>query len=230
MHPDNIYYRTNDKGLLEAVDVLTGLVVAIQHEHKTFDPDDTAQYSKVVTPTGETVYISKELTMKGRAPDFYKHTYSRLHADLLVQKIVEGMTPSQACSQIGLQYSVYNRWRAEHKEFADRILQAKKDRAEKLHDEVFEIADGSGDAKIRIDARKWAAEKHAPEVYGQKTKISGDASAPLTFTILTGIPPADPIDVTPTPPTETSPSGHLPAPSEGREAPQVTLEPVSEEL
>ena len=210
MHPPNIYYRTNQAGLLEAVDIISGKVVAVQHAHKPYDPNDTEQYSKVVTPTGETVYISKDLTVTGRAPDFYDRAYSKLHADLLVQKVIEGFTPTKACAEIGIEYSVYNRWCREHKEFSDRIIQAKKDRAEKLHDEIFEIADTSGDARVRIDARKWAAEKHAPEVYGQKTKISGDAQAPLTFTILTGVPERESIDVTP----QTETTGHLPSPDE----------------
>lgn len=196
MHPDNIYYRLNENELLEAVDLLTGRVVAVQHAHHEFSLENKHQYSKVTTPDGKEIYISNDLTVKGGFPSSPR-TYSRLHADLILQKIIKGRTLVRACEELQIDYTIVSTWRATNEEFKLRLEQAYIDRAERMHDDALQIADDSKDPKTRIEARKWSAEKFHPERFGQKTKISGDAKSPIAFTIVSGIPDADPIDITP---------------------------------
>lgn len=218
----NIYHRINSKGLLEAVDILTGRIVAVQHDHTEFKNPDDPKYTKVTDLNGNTVYVARELVVKGQTPFEKTNAYSSFFADLLVQKIVEGWSLTKACIELGLEYSIVNKWKNENMEFRGRLEDAFKDRAEKHADEIMEIAEESRDAKARIEARKWAAEKYSPERFGQKTKISGDAKNPLTFFIQTGVPEREePRDVTP----QAETSGHLPAPDE-----KLTQEKVATEV
>lgn len=217
----NIYHRINTEGLLEAVDILTGRIVAIQHDHTAFSDPDDPKYTKVTDMNGNTVYISNELVLKGRTPFDKTYAYSTFFADLIIQKVVEGASLTKACKELGLQYSIVNKWKNDSIEFRKRLDDAFKDRAEKHHDEVLEIAEESRDQKARIEARKWSSEKYNPERFGQKTKISGDKDAPLQFVIQTGVPEragGDEVrDVTPQAETQ----GHLPAPDEELQAQEV---------
>lgn len=185
---NNIYHRINEKGLLEAVDLLTGRIVAVQHDHSEFKNPNDPKYTKVTDLNGNTVYIANELVASGKTPFDKDHGYSTFFADLIIQKVVEGCTLTKACKELDLAYSIVNRWKNTNVEFRKRLEDAYRDRAEKQADEILEIAEETRDAKARIDARKWAAEKFNPEKFGQKTKISGDKDAPLQFVIQTGVP------------------------------------------
>lgn len=212
----NIYHRINSKGLLEAVDILTGRIVAVQHDMSEFSDPTDPKYTKVTDLNGNTVYVARELVVKGQTPFEKTNAYSSFFADLLVQKIVEGWSIHKACAEIGLEYSVYNKWRAENSEFEKRIQLALKDRATLQVEEILEIADESKDAKLQIEARGKVASFY-DEKFSAKTTIKGDKSAPLQFTIISGIPPQDPIDITP----QTEAPGHLPAPDPISEAEEV---------
>lgn len=90
--------------------------------------------------------------------------------------------------------SVYQiiQWSKKHPEFRSALSTAKEARAEILMDSALEIASKSKfstkDAdKIKIDIASKIAAALDPETYGNKTKISGDANAPLSFLISTGI-------------------------------------------
>lgn len=207
----NIYHRINAKGLLEAVDILTGRVVAVQHDITQFRNPDDPKYTKVTDLNGNTVYIARELVAKGNTPYEASHAYSEFFADLILQKIVEGKTLTKTCEELDLPYSVVNKWKNTNVEFRKRLEDAYRDRAEKHHDEVLEIAEKSRDPKLDIEARKWSAGVHS-EKFSPKTTIKGDKSAPLTFFIETGVPAVerDTRDVTP----QAGAPGQLPATDE----------------
>ena len=42
-------------------------------------------------------------------------------------------------------------------------------------------------AKLRADMVKWVASKYHPEMFGDRTKVVGDAAQPVSFVIETGI-------------------------------------------
>lgn len=194
----------------------TNKVVSVQHSMETL-----AVGSETLVPItdleGRTVYIEKHLLVKGHTLKQFTrdHGYSHLHADLLVQKIVEGYTVTKACAELQIDYSIYNKWRADNIDFRKRIETALRDRAEYQHDKVLEIAEESREPKTRIEALKWSASVHNQEKFGTKTTLKGDANAPLTFVIQTGVPEQEVIDVTP---TETAPEGLLHASPEDGEA------------
>lgn len=93
------------------------------------------------------------------------------------------------------------RWLRDKAEFRGQYARAREDQADALADEILAIADDTdGDveivegeivqiaanvnrAKLRVDARKWAAGKLAPKKYGTKVELSGDADNPIVTRI-----------------------------------------------
>ena len=86
----------------------------------------------------------------------------------------------------------------DHPERAEQYARAREARADKLADEILQIADdssndtyvdGDGNVKtdhevvarsrLRVDSRKWLAGKMAPKKYGDRQILSGDPDAPL---------------------------------------------------
>ena len=66
------------------------------------------------------------------------------------------------------------RWRMLDAEFLAQYARAREARAEVLADEIVEIADTAEDAqlaRLRVDARKWAASKLDPKRYGERLDI-----------------------------------------------------------
>jgi hypothetical protein len=214
----SIYYRKNAKGLLEGIDLHTGKVVVVSHTLETFDPA-RPRYSKVKDPEGNTVYIESSLLTKSAGGLLTPHTYNQFTADLILQKVVEGHTLLNACKELNVEYSVVVRWKTENNSFREQLAQAYKDRTEVHHDIILEIAANSRDAKTQIDALKWSTDKNNPEKFGNKTKITGDANAPVAFTILTGVPEKETIDITPQAST-----GHLHPADEELEAQEIVPE------
>jgi hypothetical protein len=76
-------------------------------------------------------------------------------------------------------------WLAAIPGFKELYETAKQERAHSLVDEICDIADNDPDpkrARNRIDARKWAASKFLPRIYGDKTVLVGeDGAAPIKF-------------------------------------------------
>ncbi len=78
-------------------------------------------------------------------------------------------------------------WMGKNQAFADRYTRAVEDRAEKLAEELIDIADEkSGDPardRLRVDARKWVASKLFPKKYGDKVtnEVTGAEGGPVQF-------------------------------------------------
>ena len=94
------------------------------------------------------------------------------------------------------------RWLARDENFAQRYARAREMQAEVLADQMLEIADdGTNDwmakrdregnvtgwqlngeavarSKLRLEQRRWYAEKLRPKVYGAKVAVGGDPDAP----------------------------------------------------
>ena len=63
------------------------------------------------------------------------------------------------------------KWLKDDKEFSDNYVRAREDQADYFADEIMHIADTEEDpdrARVRIDARKWAAGNLKPKSYGDK--------------------------------------------------------------
>lgn len=78
--------------------------------------------------------------------------------------------------------TIYN-WLQEDVDFFDNYTRAREAQADYFADEIATIADTEPDpnkARVRIDARKWAAGKLKPKVYGDKLDITGGLDLKLS--------------------------------------------------
>lgn len=183
--PSRILHRRNDSGLIEAVDVLTGKLISIQASYRDL-LTDRRNLIEIDTEQGK-VWVEEGI---GLIPILKRKRilFCQIHADLLCQAIVDqGLSFERACAEVNLTPGVVNNWKRERPEFAAALRMAKQERGEILRDRAVDTALDSIDTKLKVETLKWAAEKDAPEDYGQRTKITGDKNNPIGFIIDTGI-------------------------------------------
>jgi hypothetical protein len=96
-------------------------------------------------------------------------------ADKIIEHISEGKSLASA-TQYGMPpASTVFRWMEDNEDFRKRYARAREEQAELLVSEIIEIADTEEDpakARNRIDARKWAAMKLLPKVYGDRQEVN----------------------------------------------------------
>jgi hypothetical protein len=74
-------------------------------------------------------------------------------------------------------------WFAKYPTFMDMYTRAREERGDLYADEIVDIADTESDpnkARVRIDARKWAAAKLNQKSYGDKVTVDGNLTMKLT--------------------------------------------------
>lgn len=98
--------------------------------------------------------------------------FTQQEADAICEHIADGKSLRNYCAQEGApSKSTVMKWLAAHAEFADQYARAREMQADSHVDDLADIADTEADpakARVRIDARKWAASKLAPKKYGDK--------------------------------------------------------------
>lgn len=77
-------------------------------------------------------------------------------------------------------------WLRSNQDFASQYARAREDQADHYAEQVVDIADaatikGEKVARLRVDARKWAAGKLAPKKYGDRVtaEVSGPDGGPI---------------------------------------------------
>jgi hypothetical protein len=82
------------------------------------------------------------------------------------------------------------KWLGEQPEFSEKYARAREQQADVYSQQIVDIADDAkaedyNVAKIRIDARKWAASKLAPKKYGDKVRneLTGADGGPVEHRI-----------------------------------------------
>jgi hypothetical protein len=102
-------------------------------------------------------------------------SYNDEMADKIIEHISEGKSLASA-TQYGMPpASTVFRWMEDNEDFRKRYARAREEQAELLVSEIIEIADTEEDpakARNRIDARKWAAMKLLPKVYGDRQEVN----------------------------------------------------------
>lgn len=134
--------------------------------------------------------------------------YSQQLADIICARLAEGESLRTVCRDPDMpdKASVF-RWMRTYKEFCDQYTQAKQESADALIEDMLDIADdGTNDwmekrnsegegigwqlngehvnrSRLRVDTRKWIAEKLKPKKYGARVALAGDGESPLTVNI-----------------------------------------------
>lgn len=129
--------------------------------------------------------------------------------ELILQRIAAGESLRTICKDEGMpDRGTVIRWVvADEDGFAAKYARAREIQAETLVDEMQEIADdGTNDwmerigrngeaagwvlngeavarSKVRLEQRRWYAEKLLPKKYGQKLELAGNKESPLTVVV-----------------------------------------------
>lgn len=103
--------------------------------------------------------------------------YTPETADAICELLADGDSLRKICSQDGMpNKSTVFRWLAANEEFRDQYARARESQADSYVDDITDIADtakpeDAAVARLRIDARKWAAGKLRPKAYGDKLDL-----------------------------------------------------------
>lgn len=118
-----------------------------------------------------------------------KTKYTNKLRDDICTRLADGESLRKICLSINVDRSQVFRWLERYPAFRDQYAQARAMQADTLADEITDIADeanaatikGIEHARLRIDARKWAAAKLAPKKYGEKLQqeVTGANGGPV---------------------------------------------------
>lgn len=144
---------------------------------------------------------AKKTSKKTTKPVGRPSTFTEAVAQRICTELSEGKSLRTICLAENMpdRTTVFD-WLAKNGEFANQYARAREAQADKLAEEIIEIADdGRNDtymteegvemtdhdviarSKLRVDARKWYASKLAPRKYGDKMTLGGDSEAPLVI-------------------------------------------------
>lgn len=137
---------------------------------------------------------SKQLRVHGyiRKPSM---RFSQAYADVICGMLEEGETITAICNKQGMpSIGSFNKWRAENPNFKERVLLARRCRAELFTDQII---DGIGevnntpaevaDSKLKFEKLKHLAAVNDPDTYGNKVQHGGDKNNPIIIKVDTGI-------------------------------------------
>lgn len=117
-------------------------------------------------------------------------SYTQAIADEICEGLAGGRSLHRLCKEEGFPHeaTVY-RWLQENDSFRESYAHARDRQADRFASEIIEIVDEEEDAaraRVRMDARKWAASKLAPKKYGDKVEHQhgGENGGAIAFTWL----------------------------------------------
>lgn len=109
--------------------------------------------------------------------------YSLEYAARICNEVAMGRKLIDICADEDMPArTTFYRWIGENSDFRDMYTSAREERGDLYADEIVDIADTEPDAnkaRVRIDARKWAASKLNQKNYGDKLEIGGNLIAKL---------------------------------------------------
>lgn len=159
-------------------------------------------------PQQEEVTASLPVATSQPAPLGRPSDYTDAEATRICEWIQSGQSLNSYCKQHGRKASTIYRWMQETVSFRDSYARAHEDRADTLVEDMLDIADAVENAtditqvmagKLRIETRKWIAERMRPTKYGNKVTVDHAATA----TFILGVPKRDEqkiIDINPVQP------------------------------
>jgi hypothetical protein len=110
--------------------------------------------------------------------------YSLERAAEVLDRLASGESLTRICrdDHMPVKTTVY-KWLRERPPFMDQYQRARVDQADSMFDDIVQISDDDDDprrAKVRIDARMWAAARLRPKVYGDTKHVQVDHTVTLT--------------------------------------------------
>lgn len=196
-------WRERGDGVLECVNE-RGEIIAVQKRKDSDDPAAVKRRQAALVRNKETHHYVMDSygralwVPKGTNPDDLPrliYPFSQITCDHICRFVSEGKTLTDIGKMLGLPPThVIAKWAREVPEFKAQLVEAKKLRAEFRADQVVAIANQKISEKrapgerLRADVLKWAAEMDDRATFGKQTKVVGDASQPIAFTVVTGVP------------------------------------------
>lgn len=103
-----------------------------------------------------------------------------------------------ACEEAGTNHEAFYREMRINNTLREYYARARECRADTRFESVDQITNelrsgliDHNQARVMIDAIKWQTGKEKPKIYGDSITHKGDASAPLSITLATGVPKPD---------------------------------------
>lgn len=161
-----------------------------------FEMDETTKVVHEIDMfTGEIVLPEQAINLSAIEIEQRTWKYTPAIGGLICQLISEGARIGELLQKEGMPRAhIWHKWLQQHPELMEQYAHARKGRAEYYEDKIIaeaESADYDKDpiatAKLKIETWKWATAIDDSERYGNKTKISGDVSAPIQLIVSTGI-------------------------------------------
>lgn len=124
--------------------------------------------------------------MAGRPSKYTKDLASRLCAQLAMGKSLRTVCKAKDMPSAVTVFA----WMGKYPEFLKQYEEAKRESADAMLEEMFDIADEEEDvqrARLKIDVRKWAASKLKPQKYGEKITQEHTGEIVVTKIKLTGV-------------------------------------------
>lgn len=132
--------------------------------------------------------------MRGRPTRYTKRLGSEI-----CRRLAEGLSLRRICEQPGMPaLRTVMGWLFEeqHPDFSQQYARAREAQAEVLADEIIDVADEAVDrdsaaaAKVKVDARKWAASKLQPKKYGDRVahELTGKNNGPIETSVVVVMP------------------------------------------
>src|ERR1700759_4888640 len=95
--------------------------------------------------------------------------YTEELAARICERLAAGETLRGICRDDGMPNErTVRTWAREDETFSPQYAKAREIGYQGMADEIVEIADSSGDARLQVDTRKWLLSKALPKIYGDK--------------------------------------------------------------
>lgn len=142
---------------------------------------------------GTPILVERGVDARDLPDDYECFSRDALTYQIIADAITGGSNFTEISRKPGMPplRTIYN-WLERDPKFKAMIDLAKKQRADRFHDEVQHVAKNvkeknSKSSKVKIDAYKYLMEVGDREQYGSQTKVVGDPNAPVQFIVNTGI-------------------------------------------
>jgi hypothetical protein len=179
-------------GLLEVIDEESGKLLAIQSTpDEALLRDRREQLVERLLPSGEVVLVQADID-PSKLSKFKFQEYSSYVVDLICEKIVEGESLKTICTLPGFpNYATLCRWKKQVEGIQEQLDQARRDRAEMMRDEAWQIAKDAKESnvdssKLKVQTAQWLASTDNKERFGN-AKAQVELNQPLQIIVQTGI-------------------------------------------